>query len=116
MTQATAVRFFSEEVRDRADRIRVERRRRQLVTQYSTASSGGAAIERAAELVSLLELAWVKSGDDGADPQEASDFMRLGELAAEAVTKLGLPPSTATAVLPFDTAVDGLLSKSGAEA
>lgn len=120
MTSAPTVKFSLEAVRDRDDRTRVERRRRQLMAQYAAALTGvdlgqhrRVNIARAAELVSLLELAWVKSGDDEAASQDASDFLRLGELASEAVTKFGLPPTAAPA-LSFGAAVGGLMSKSGA--
>jgi hypothetical protein len=104
------------------DRIRVERRRLQLIVLYSAALGGSHAldeqrrveVEEAADLVSRLELTWVLSGGDDATEQESA-FMRLSKIAREAVTKLELPPATSIdPALSFDAAVDGLMSKSAA--
>jgi hypothetical protein len=123
MTLQELVKFTIKEVHNRDDRIRIERRRRRLVTQYSVALGGihtldqqrRVDVEKAAELVSLLELAWVFSGGDDETPEDASAFVRLGKIAAEAVTKLGLPMSTSgDPAISFGAAVDGLMSKSAA--
>jgi hypothetical protein len=105
---------------DRDDQIRVECRRRQLTAEYSTALGGikaldkhqRAEVERAAELVSLVELAWADGGSADATPEEEGAFIRLSKAASEAVTKLRLPAISIDSALSFDAAVDGLLSKS----
>jgi hypothetical protein len=94
----TAIKFQIEQVHDKRDRRRVERRHGELMTKYSDALGGMHTLERpervdieiAAALVALVELGRDRVGGstEAADP---AALKRLEEFASRAVSKLALP-------------------------
>jgi hypothetical protein len=93
----TAVKFQIQQVHDKADRRRVERRTGELMTIYSNALGGmhtlGAAdrvdIEIAAQLTALVELGQERVGGSP-EPGDPAALKRLETLATAAVSKLEL--------------------------
>jgi hypothetical protein len=93
----TSIAFMINQVHDRADRQRVERRRRQLMAQYSTELGGFHAlsdeertnIEIAGELVSLVELGRDRVGRS-LEPGDAAALKRLEVFANQVLAKLHL--------------------------
>lgn len=94
----TAIKFQIQQVHDRTDRRRVERRRRELMAGYSKALGGFSAlsaeervnIEIAGELVSLVELGRDRVGAS-TEPGDTAALKRLEVFADQVVAKLQLP-------------------------